>query len=104
MEKSRTSLQSSLLRKFLMVTKIYKVGAEWCGPCRQLKQELKNFNLVPIIEINADEDEEFCEKYNIKNIPVLLLCDNNNNILYRQVGFISKEDLTRKIIEINENI
>lgn len=87
-----------------MVTRIYKVGAEWCGPCRQLKQELKNFNLVPIIEINADEDEEFCEKYNIKNIPVLLLCDNNNNVLYRQVGFISKEDLTRKIIEINENI
>ena len=87
-----------------MVTVIYKVGAEWCGPCRQLKQELKNFNLVPIIEINADEDEEFCEKYNIKNIPVLLLCDNNNNVLYRQIGFISKEDLTRKIIEINENI
>ena len=71
---------------------------------RELKQELKNFNLVPIIEINADEDEEFCEKYNIKNIPVLLLCDNNDNVLYRQVGFISKEDLTRKIIEINENI
>ena len=87
-----------------MVTVIYKVGAEWCGPCRQLKQELKDFNLVPIIEIDADEDEEFCEKYNIKNIPVLLLCDNNNNVLYRQIGFISKEDLTRKIIEINENI
>lgn len=87
-----------------MVTVIYKVGAEWCGPCRQLKQELKDFNLVPIIEIDADEDEEFCEKYNIKNIPILLLCDNNDNVLYRQVGFISKEDLTRKIIEINENI
>ena len=87
-----------------MVTVIYKVGAEWCGPCRQLKQELKDFNLVPIIEIDADEDEEFCEKYNIKNIPVLLLCDNNNNVLYRQIGFISKEDLTRKIIEITENI
>ena len=87
-----------------MVTVIYKVGAEWCGPCRQLKQELKDFNLVPIIEIDADEDEEFCEKYNIKNIPVLLLCDSNNNVLYRQVGLISKEDLTRKIIEINENI
>lgn len=87
-----------------MVTVIYKVSAEWCGPCRQLKQELKDFNLVPIIEIDADEDEEFCKKYNIKNIPVLLLCDNNDNVLYRQVGFISKEDLTRKIIEINENI
>ena len=87
-----------------MVTKIYKVGAEWCGPCRQLKQELKDFDLVPIIEVDADEDEAFCEKYNIKNIPVLLLCDNNNNVLYRQVGLISKEDLLRKIIEINENI
>ena len=43
-----------------MVTKIYKVGAEWCGPCRQLKQELKDFDLVPIIEIDADEDEAFC--------------------------------------------
>ena len=39
-----------------MVTKIYKVGAEWCGPCRQLKQELKDFDLVPIIEVDADED------------------------------------------------
>ena len=53
-----------------MVTKIYKVSAEWCGPCRQLKQELKDFNLVPIIEIDADEDEAFCEKYNIKNIMI----------------------------------
>ena len=87
-----------------MVTVIYKGSAEWCGPCRQLKQELKDFNLVPISEIDADEAEECCEKYNIKNIPVLLLCDNNNNVLYRQIGFISKEDLTRKIIEINENI
>ena len=87
-----------------MVTKIYKVGAAWCGPCRLLKQELKDFDLVPIIEIDADDDEAFCEKYNIKSIPVLLLCDNDNKVLYRQVGFISKEDLTRKIIEINENI
>ena len=87
-----------------MITKIYKAGAEWCNPCRQLKQELKDFDLIPIIEVDVDEDEAFCEKYNIKNIPVLLLCDNNNNVLYRQIGFISKEDLTRKIIEINENI
>ena len=86
-----------------MVTKIYKVGSEWCGPCRLLKQELKDFNLVPIIEIDADEDEEFCEKYNIKNIPVLLFCDENDNVIGRQVGFITKKDLTEKIKTINEN-
>ena len=86
-----------------MVTVIYKVGAEWCGPCRQLKQELKDFNLVPIIEIDADEDEIFCEKYNIKNIPVLLLCDENDNVAYKHVGFISKKELIEKIINLNEN-
>ena len=77
--------------------------AEWCGPCRQLKQELKDFDLVPIIEIDADEDEAFCEKYNIKNIPILLFCDENDNVIDRQVGFITKKDLIEKITKINEN-
>lgn len=86
-----------------MITKIYKVGAEWCGPCRQLKQELKDFDLVPIIEIDADEDEIFCEKYNIKNIPVLLLCNKEDNVVYRHVGFISKKELVKKITNLNEN-
>ena len=86
-----------------MVTKIYKVGAEWCGPCRQLKQELKDFDLVPIIEIDADENETFCEKYNIKNIPVLLLCDKEDDVVYRHVGFISKKELEEKIADLNEN-
>ena len=86
-----------------MITKIYKVGAEWCGPCRQLKKELKDFDLVPIIEIDADEDEAFCEKYNIKNIPVLLLCNKEDNVVYRHVGFISKKELVEKITNLNEN-
>ena len=86
-----------------MITKIYKAGAEWCNPCRQLKQELKDFDLVPIIEVDVDEDEAFCEKYNIKNIPVLLLCDENDNIAYKHVGFISKKELIEKIINLNEN-
>ena len=87
-----------------MITKIYKAKAEWCGPCRLLKQELKDFDLVPIIEVDVDEDEAFCEKYNIKNIPVLLFCDENDNVIGRQVGFITKKDLTEKIKTINENI
>ena len=87
-----------------MITKIYKVGAEWCGPCRQLKQELKDFDLVPIIEIDADEDEAFCEKYNIRNIPVLLLCDSDDKIIDKFVGFTSKKEITEKITKINESV
>lgn len=88
----------------MKVSKILKVSSSYCGPCRLLKQELKDFDLVPIIEIDADDDEAFCEKYNIKSIPVLLLCDDDNKVLYRQVGFISKKDLVEKITKINENI
>lgn len=87
-----------------MIAKIYKVGAEWCGPCRMLKQELKDFTLIPIIEIDADEDEAFCEKYNIKNIPVLLFCDNDDNVVDRHVGFIPKKKVIEKITKINESI
>ena len=87
-----------------MVTKIYKVGAEWCGPCRMLKEELKDFNLVPIIEIDADEDEAFCEKYNIRNIPVLLLCDSDDKVIDKFVGFTSKKEITEKITKINESV
>ena len=75
-----------------MITKIYKVSAEWCGPCRQLKQELKDFDLVPIIEIDADEDEAFCEKYNIKNIPILLF------VTKMIMSLIDKLDLSQRKI------
>lgn len=87
-----------------MVTKIYKVGAEWCGPCRMLKEELKDFDLVPIIEIDADEDEAFCEKYNIRSIPVLLLCDSDDKVIDKFVGFTSKKEITEKITKINESV
>lgn len=87
-----------------MVTKIYKVGAEWCGPCRMLKEELKDFDLVPIIEIDADEDEAFCEKHNIRNIPVLLLCDSDDKVIDKFVGFTSKKEITEKITKINESV
>lgn len=86
-----------------MIVKIYKVGAEWCGPCRMLKQELKDFTLIPIIEIDADENEAFCEKHNIKNIPVLLFCDADDNVMARHVGFISKKEVIEKITKLNEN-
>lgn len=69
-----------------------------------LKEELKDFDLVPIIEIDADEDEAFCEKYNIRNIPVLLLCDSDDKVIDKFVGFTSKKEITEKITKINENV
>lgn len=84
-----------------MINKIIKVSAPWCGPCRQLKLELENFTEVPIEELDAEENEEFCEKYSVRNIPTLLFFDESNNLVYTNAGFVTKDWLSNKIKELN---
>lgn len=84
------------------VKKILKISAVWCGPCRQLKKELENFELIPIFEFDADENEELCNDYNVKSIPSLIFLGENDKELHRHVGLISKEDLEKLINQLNE--
>lgn len=91
--------------KFIMenkVKKILKIGAAWCGPCKLLKKELEDFDLLPIESIDADENEELCLKYNIRSVPVLVFLGENDKELGRHVGFITKKDLTDLINGFNE--
>ena len=87
-----------------MIVKILKFGGEWCAPCRLLKEELKDFTLVPIEEINIDENEELCEKYKVRNIPLLVFLDKDDVEVNRNVGFIKKADLEERINKINGNV
>lgn len=84
------------------VKKILKIGATWCGPCKQLKKELEDFDLIPIESIDADENEELCLKYNVRSVPVLIFLGEKDTELGRHVGFISKKDLTDLINSFNE--
>lgn len=85
-----------------MINKIIKISANWCGPCNVLKKELATFDYVPIIEKDAEEDEEFCKEYNIKNIPTLLFFDNDN-LIDKHVGLIKCDELLEKIKQLNNN-
>lgn len=82
--------------------KILKISTTWCGPCKLLKKELEDFDLIPIESIDADEDEELCLKYNIRSVPVLIFLGENDTELGRRVGFISKKDLIDLINGFNE--
>lgn len=84
------------------VKKILKISTTWCGPCKLLKKELEDFDLIPIESIDADEDEELCLKYNIRSVPVLIFLGENDTELGRRVGFISKKDLIDLINGFNE--
>lgn len=84
------------------VKKILKISTTYCGPCKLLKKELEDFDLIPIESIDADEDEELCLKYNIRSVPVLIFLGENDTELGRRVGFISKKDLIDLINGFNE--
>ena len=62
-------------------------SAPWCGPCRQLgptmDQVARNY---PVIKINVDEDSFQVQQFKIKNVPTVLLIDDDGNVLSSKVG------------------
>ena len=85
----------------MKVTKILKISAPYCGPCRQLKKQLENFNLVPIFEYDADESPEICEQYKVRNIPTLIFLDESNNEVHRIVGLTTSKIIESIITKLN---
>ncbi len=80
-----------------MINQILFFHADWCSQCKLLQKELKDFNYLPITEIDADENDSLCDKYNIKSLPVIILLDESNKEVNRYIGFISKNDLVNLI-------
>lgn len=78
--------------------KLYEFGAEWCGPCRQmkpiidgLKQEYKDE--VIINRIDVDKNPDLLKAFSIRAIPVQIFFDADGKQVYKHVGSISKNDI-----------
>jgi len=62
-------------------------SAPWCGPCRQLGLTMDQVALnYPVMKINVDEDSFQVQQFKIKNVPTVLLIDDNGNVLSSKVG------------------
>lgn len=81
--------------------KLYKYGAYWCTPCRQISKFIHDFDeLIEVREYDIDEmDPIVLNTLRIRSIPVITINDENGNELWRHVGSISKNDLENKIKE-----
>lgn len=84
-----------------MVTKILKFSAEWCGPCKALKHNLKDIDF-PIEEIDIEENPEMAEEYGIRSIPTLIYLDEKGKTLCRLIGLVPKDVVLSRIQEFNE--
>ena len=49
-----------------------------------------------IIRLNADENKTIVKELKIDELPTFLLYENNK-VIWKHVGFISEEDLTKQL-------
>lgn len=70
--------------------KLLKFSASWCKPCATLSETLKEFNLCPVEHIDVEEvEDDICERYRIRSIPVMLVVDENGTELRRIQGNVN---------------
>ena len=84
-----------------MITHIEKYGATWCGPCRALDRTLAQITEVDVIKYDVDDDEDLAMQKNIRNVPVLIFYDGDNEV-DRLIGAVSLEAINKVIEKWNK--
>lgn len=72
-----------------MITRIEKFGASWCGPCKVLDRTLEQLTGIEIVKHDVDEEEELANVRGIRNVPVLIYYNEQDEEVKRTVGAIS---------------
>ena len=71
-------------------------SAEWCGPCKMLAPVLESIDSIDIYKVDTDEFPDLAREYGIMSIPTLIYF-KNGEIVNRNIGFVSKEDIEEGI-------
>lgn len=75
--------------------------APWCGPCRAIAPLIEELagqyeGRVKIGKVNVDENPETAQRYDVMNIPTLILF-KNGEIAERFMGLVPKSKLEAAI-------
>ncbi len=77
--------------------------APWCGPCKmispivdQLATELAGQARVCKVNVDDDDTQELCNRYNIRSIPTLMFF-RGGELVDTIVGATSKENLVARL-------
>lgn len=81
--------------------KILKFGTCHCGQCKMQDKELLKVKDIPVEKIDAEDNEDLANQYNIMKVPTTLVLDDSGNELLRFPGFIKYEELIKSIEPFN---
>ena len=75
--------------------------ADWCGPCKALgpaREEIarESDTRFKIAKVNVDEHSELAARFNVMNIPTMILFEKGEEV-DRMVGFMPKAKILAKI-------
>lgn len=78
--------------------------ADWCGPCKALTPVLYEIasetnGKFRIAKINVDDNTEIANRYNVMNIPTMILFKDGEEV-DRLVGLMPKAKILSKIDSI----
>lgn len=81
------------------ISKVVKLSATWCGPCKKFKPIFesvgkdKDFEGVEFVEYDIENDEEGvenAEKYGVRSVPTTIVLDDEGNELGKLLGFMTE--------------
>ena len=83
--------------------RLIKIGASWCAPCNLMDKRLKDFNACDYKSYDVDDGDDetvaAIDKYNVRNVPVLVLEGDNGEELAKWVGAVSVDEILKKVDE-----
>jgi len=85
--------------------RLVDVGADKCIPCKMMApilEELKEeyTGRMDVMFVDAWKKPEEAEKYGVQMIPTQIFYDTEGKELFRRIGFIGKEDILTKWLEL----
>lgn len=83
--------------------KIVKLYADWCAPCKILHKMMNDNNIeFENIDVATERGIELSSRHNIKNIPAILIFDDNGKFLRKKIGLPKDiKELNNFLYEIN---
>jgi thioredoxin 1 len=74
--------------------------APWCGPCRMLSPVVDEIaeetSTIKVGKINVDEEPELAVKFQVMNIPTLVVL-KNGKVVQKSVGVKSKSTIEEMV-------